>query len=163
MRLPHSIRTSFTTVLFAAGAVLTVAAGPAHAADGLLSVESPHDVNTTLDRLETVLGEKGMNVFGRVDHGANADSVDLALRPTALLIFGNPKVGTPLMNCSQSVGIDLPQKMLAWEDEAGTVHLGWNDPAWLAQRHGVQDEACMGVVEKVTAALQGFAAAAVAP
>jgi len=151
-------RPSIPRLLAAAGLLALSSVG--HAADGLQSVISEHDVTTTLDRLETVLGEKGMNVFGRVDHAGNADSVELSLRPTSLLIFGNPKLGTPLMNCAQSVAIDLPQKMLAWEDEAGAVHLGWNDPAYLVARHGIEDEQCLAIIEKVSGALANFAAAA---
>jgi len=149
-----------TRLLFAFG--LLAVTGSAVAADGLRSVTSAHDVATTLDRLETVLGEKGMNVFGRVDHAANAAGAELTLRPTALLIFGNPKLGTPLMNCAQSVAIDLPQKMLAWEDADGAVHLGWNDPAYLVERHGIEDEQCLAIIDTVSGALANFAGAATA-
>lgn len=132
----------------------------ASAQDGMIAVPSPHDVSTTLDRLETVLADKGMNVFARIDHAAGAASADLELRPTALVIFGNPKVGTPLMQCAQSIAIDLPQKMLAWEDEDGQVYIGYNDPAFLKARHSV--EGCDPVFEKVSGALAAFAAAATA-
>jgi uncharacterized protein (DUF302 family) len=84
----------------------------------------------------------------------------MELKPTELLIFGNPKIGTPLMNCAQSVAVDLPQKMLAWEDETGTVYLGWNDPMHLKARHGI--EACDKVLETVSGALANFAKAATA-
>ncbi|MDX1606812.1 MAG: DUF302 domain-containing protein [Candidatus Competibacterales bacterium] len=133
---------------------------PAVAADGLISVRSPHDVATTLDRLEAVLGDKGMTVFTRIDHAAGAADTDQTLPPTALILFGNPRVGTPLMQCSRSVAIDLPQKMLAWEDADGQVWLGYNDPAYLDRRHGLSG--CAAVLEKVSAALAGFAAAATA-
>ena len=82
----------------------------------------------------------------------------LSLRPTELLIFGNPKIGTPLMNCAQSVAIDLPQKMLAWQDEAGTTYLGWNDPGYLQNRHAI--EGCDEILQTVTGALANFAKAA---
>jgi len=133
----------------------------AQAVDGLIVVESPHDVATTIDKLETVLGSKGMNVFGRVNHAANAAKVDLELRPTELLIFGNPKAGTPLMLCSQSIAIDLPQKMLAWQDENGQVFLGYNDPAYLKSRHS--SEGCDKVFDNISGALANFAKAATAP
>lgn len=128
------------------------------AQESVISVESPFDVPTTLDKLTTVLEAKGMTVFTRIDHSANAQKADLELRPTQVLLFGNPMIGTPLMNCAQSVAIDLPQKMLAWQDEAGQVHLGWNDPAYLQTRHGI--EGCDEVLQKVSAALGNFAKAA---
>ena len=95
-------------------AILTLLVLPAYAADnGLVSLKSPYDVKTTIDRLESVLKEKGMTIFKRVNHTKGAKKVGLKLRPTELLIFGNPKVGTPLMQCGQSAAIDLPQKALA--------------------------------------------------
>ena len=132
--------------------------GVVHADAGLVSVKSAHDVATTADKLETVLKSKGMNVFGRVNHAAGAEKAGLSLRPTEVVIFGNRKVGTPLMNCAQSVAIDLPQKALIWEDDAGQVWLAYNDPAYLAERHKI--EGCDEVLKKVTGALANFAAAA---
>ncbi|MGB5748144.1 MAG: DUF302 domain-containing protein, partial [Desulfobacterales bacterium] len=107
----------------------------ATAGNGLISVKSSHDVKATADRLENVLKQKGMNVFIRINHAAGAAKVGKALRPTELIIFGNPKVGTPLMQCSQSVAIDLPQKALIWQDDKGQAWLTYNDPNYLAQRH----------------------------
>lgn len=129
------------------------------AQDGFVLVESPHDVATTIDKLSAVLESKGMNIFGRVNHGANAEKVGLSLRPTEVLIFGNPKIGTPLMTCAQSVAIDLPQKMLAWQDESGQTFLGWNDPQYLKARHAI--EGCDEVLGRVSGALANFAKAAV--
>lgn len=138
---------------------LTGVVGLTHAGDnGLVAVKSSHSVTATLDKLEKILGEKGMNVFTRIDHAAGAAKADLELRPTQVLVFGNPKVGTPLMQCSQSIAIDLPQKMLAWEDESGQVWLGYNDPQYLRSRHATED--CDKVFEKVSGALAKFAAAA---
>ncbi len=125
---------------------------------GMVKVESNHDVATTADNLENILKEKGMNVFGRVNHAEGAKKVDMELRPTELVIFGNPKVGTPLMNCSQSVAIDLPQKALIFEDEQGKTWLMYNDPSYLNQRHKLDD--CAAVLEKVSGALANFAKAA---
>lgn len=140
-------------------AVLTLClAGLAHAADGLIVVKSNHSVAATADKLESVLGEKGMTVFARIDHAAGAESVGKQLRPTELVIFGNPKVGTPLMRCSQSVAADLPQKALVWEDEDGQVWFGYNDPAYLKARHSL--EGCDKVLGKVNKALANFAEAA---
>lgn len=130
----------------------------AFAQDGVVVVQSPHDVTTTIDKLSAVLESKGMTVFGRVNHAQNAQNAELTLRPTQLLIFGNPKIGTPLMNCAQSVALDLPQKMLAWEDEEGNTYLGYNDPMFLKARHAI--EGCDEVLEKVSGALANFAKAA---
>lgn len=130
-------------------------------ADGLVTVESPNSVSATVDKLVAVLESKGMNIFARINHAEGAKKAGLELRPTEVLIFGNPKVGTPLMLCSQSVAIDLPQKMLAWEDENGQVHLGYNDPMHLKSRH--KTEGCDEVLGKVSGALSNFAAAATKP
>jgi uncharacterized protein (DUF302 family) len=128
---------------------------------GLISVKSSHDVKNTADRLETVLNEKGMTVFLRVDHTEGARKVGQELRPTELVIFGNPKVGTPLMQCSQTMAIDLPQKALIWQDESGQVWLTYNDPQYLATRHGING--CKAVLGKVQNALKNFAQAATQP
>jgi uncharacterized protein (DUF302 family) len=104
--------------------------------DGLITISSRHSVKETIDRLATALAAKGIAVFARIDHGAGAASVALALRPTELLIFGSPKGGTPLMQARQSIGIDLPLKMLAWQDESGKVRLSYNDIGWLARPTG---------------------------
>ncbi len=134
--------------------------GAVGAAEGMVTVESSHSVKDTVDKLETVLKSKGMKVFARIDHAAGAASVDMQIRPTEVLLFGNPKVGTPLMICNQSVAIDLPQKMLVWEAEDGKVYLGYNDPAHLKARHSL--EGCDEVLGKVSGALGNFAAAAAA-
>jgi uncharacterized protein (DUF302 family) len=131
------------------------------AADGVVRVASAHSVADTADRLEAVLKKKGMKVFLRVDHAAGAASVGMTLRPTELLVFGNPKVGAPLMQCTQSVGIDLPQKALISEDADGKVWLSYNDPVYLQQRHHIQG--CEQVLHKVAGALDNFARAATSP
>ncbi len=132
------------------------------AADGVVTVKSAHDVKTTADRLEGALLKKGMTVFARVDHAAGAESVGLNLRPTELVIFGNPKVGTLLMQCQQSVAIDLPQKALIWQGEDGQVWLTYNDPRYLATRHGLNDCAAQ-VTKKIAAVLAKFSRAATVP
>jgi len=134
--------------------------GAAVAQEGVVAVKSPHSVAMTLDKLTMVLESKGMKIFTRIDHAAGAAGVDLPLRATQVLIFGNPKIGTPLMTCAQSVALDLPQKMLAWEAEDGQVYLGYNDPMYLKTRHGI--EGCDPVLEKVAGALGNFAKAATA-
>jgi uncharacterized protein (DUF302 family) len=103
--------------------------------NGLTTVESPHDVKATIDRLEAAVKAKGLTIFARIDHSVGATSAGLELRPTQLLIFGNAKGGTPLMREQQTIGIDLPLKALAWQDAAGKTWLSWNEPAWLAARH----------------------------
>jgi len=138
---------------------LLLVSGIAQAAEGMIAVKSSHSVADTADRLEAVLKDKGMKIVARVNHAAAAASVDLELRPTELVIFGNPKVGTPLMQCTQSVALDLPQKALIWEDAEGQVWLGYNDPQYLRQRHDI--EGCDEVLTKVSGALKNFAGAAV--
>ena len=126
--------------------------------DGLISVKSNHDVTTTADNLENILNEKGMSVFARIDHTKGAMNANLVLRPTEVVIFGNPKVGTPLMQCQQKAAIDLPQKALIFQDSNNDVWLAYNDPAYLNQRHGLDE--CAAVLEKVSGALANFAKAA---
>jgi uncharacterized protein (DUF302 family) len=133
---------------------------PAHAADGLVAVRSPHDVKATIDRLEAAAKARNLVVFLRVDHAAGAQKIGRTLRPTELIVFGNPQGGTPFMECAQSVGIDLPLKALAWQDASGQVWLGYNDPEYLAKRH---DAAGCAVVPNLKKALEGLAAEAVKP
>ncbi len=126
--------------------------------NGITTIKSVHDVKVTADRLEKSLKIKGMTVFTRINHAEGAQKVGNKLRPTELIIFGNPKVGTPLMQCGQSVAIDLPQKALIWEDEKGQVWLSYNDPKYLAKRHDLKG--CDEVIKKIENALGNFAAAA---
>jgi uncharacterized protein (DUF302 family) len=107
------------------------------AADGLIVVPSRYGPKETIVRLETELKTKGLTIFARIDHAAGAAQAGLLLRPTELLIFGNAKAGTPLMEANQEVGIDLPLKALVWEDSRGKTWLSYNDPRWLAKRHGL--------------------------
>jgi len=132
-----------------------MAAGDKKVEGSRISVESAHSVSDTIDRLEATLKEKGMGVFGRVDHKANAGKVDLDMPETQLLIFGNPKLGTKLMLDAPSIALDLPLKMLAAEGPDGTVSLSWIDPAHLKSFHGLSnsDE----VIETVSNALSNIA------
>jgi uncharacterized protein (DUF302 family) len=111
--------------------------GLAMAAEGLTTIFSDFGPKETMDRLEAELKANGVTVFARIDHAAGAASVGLPLRPTALLIFGNAKAGTPLMQANQAIGIDLPLKALVYQDAAGKVWLAYSDPNWLAGRHGL--------------------------
>jgi uncharacterized protein (DUF302 family) len=128
-------------------------------ADGLVAIKSPFSAKETMNRFEENAKQRGLNVFARIDHAAGAAKIGKTLRPTEVLIFGNPQGGTPFMECAQSVGIDLPHKALVWEDAQGQVWLGYNDPAYLAQRHGVPQ---CPAVSGLTKALAGLAEVTVA-
>lgn len=133
--------------------------GSVMAADGLIEVKSANGVKDTISKLESVAKERGLIIFARIDHAAGAQKIGKTLRPTELIIFGNPQGGTPLMECAQSAGIDLPLKALAWEDATGQTWLGYNDPQYLATRHGASD--CGPVIAGLRKALAGLAAEAV--
>jgi uncharacterized protein (DUF302 family) len=105
--------------------------------NGIVTVESTHDFATTGTRLEQAISEAGLTLVMTLDHAANAARADLELLPTQLFIFGNPQVGTPLMQQARSHALDLPQKMLIWEADDGTVFVSYNDPTYLASRHGL--------------------------
>jgi uncharacterized protein (DUF302 family) len=109
----------------------------------LVTLPSAHRVSETVERLKGLLAQKGIEVFAHIDHAAGARQVGLPLRPTQVLIFGNPKAGTPLMQSQQTIGLDLPLRVLVWEDGAGQVWLTYRRPEYLAQRHHVagHDEA----------------------
>jgi len=106
---------------------------------GLVTLPGEHDFGTTLTRLTTVLDAKVITIFARIDHAAGAADVGLALRPTTLVVFGNPAAGTPLMQAEQTAGIDLPLKALVWQDAEGTVNLTYNNLSWAAARHSIGD------------------------
>ena len=142
-------------------AVMILSAAQAGAADGLITIRSSNAVNATIDRFEAQIKSKGMTIFARIDHAAGASKAGLALRPTDLLIFGNPKVGTLLMEANQTMGIDLPLKVLAWEDASGVVWLSYNDPSWLAKRHGL-DSASTSTTDAIGALLDAISRKATA-
>ena len=127
---------------------------PAFASDGLVNVKSSNSVIATADKMETVLRDKGMTIFNRIKHSDGAGKVGIELRDTELIIFGNPKVGSPLMKCQQAVAIDLPQKALIWKDENGVVWISYNDPRFLEKRHGISG--CEAVIAKIEKALAGI-------
>jgi uncharacterized protein (DUF302 family) len=131
----------------------------ATATHGLIAMHSPHTPAETMNRLEAEVKKRNLAVVARIDHAAAAQRIGQTLRPTELLIFGNPQAGTPLMLCAQLTGIDLPMKALVWADAAGQTWLGYNDPQWLMHRHGSRDCA---PAEQVGKALAGIAAAVVA-
>jgi uncharacterized protein (DUF302 family) len=131
----------------------------AMAADGLTTIPSSYGPKDTMNRLEAAVKAKGMTIFARIDHAAGASAAGLSLRPTEVLIFGNAKGRTPLMQSVQTIGLDLPLKALVWQDISGKTWLSYNDPAWLAKRHGLsgETEAAVGII---TAALHAVATAA---
>ena len=129
------------------------------AADGLITMRSSHGPKDTVDRLEAEVKAKGITMFARIDHAAGAAEAGLPLRPTELPIFGNAKAGTPLMQAEQAIGIDLPLKMLVWQDASGATWLSYNDPTWLAKRHGLAG-ASEAAAKAMAAALDGIARAA---
>jgi uncharacterized protein (DUF302 family) len=126
------------------------------AADGLLTIRSNHGPDETMSRFKAQVEAKGLTVFARVDHAAGAAEVGLSLRPTELLVFGNAKGGTPLMQAVQTIGIDLPLKVLVWQDASGDTWLSYNDPIWLAKRHGLGHEA-EAATRALAAALESLA------
>jgi uncharacterized protein (DUF302 family) len=128
----------------------------AMAADGLITIPSSYGPEETMNRFEAEVRAKGMTVFAHVDHAAGAAAVGLSLRPTDLLIFGNAKGGTPLMQSAQTIGIDLPLKALVWQDASGGTWLSCDDPGWLVKRHQLGHEA-EATVNAMAAALNAMA------
>jgi len=139
-------------ICFAASALAT-------AADGLIALKSPYSAKETMSRLEDLVKQRGLTVFARIDHAAGAAGIGKTLRPTELIIFGNPQGGTPFMECAQTAGIDLPLKALVWQDASSQVWLGYNDPEYLGKRHEASQCA---VIAKLREALAGIAGAVVA-
>jgi uncharacterized protein (DUF302 family) len=131
------------------------------AADGLTTVRSSYGPKDIMTRLEAAVRAKGLTVFAHIDHAAGAAEAGLSLRPTDLLIFGNAKGGTPLMQSAQTIGVDLPLKALVWQDASGNTWLSYNDPGWLAKRHGLGGEV-QATVNALTATLDAIAKAATA-
>lgn len=131
-----------------------------HANKGLITRQSNHSVQDTTDKLIKILENKGMTIFAQIDHQKNAAGVHLSLRPTQVVMFGNPKAGTPLMNCEQSIAIDLPQKMLISEDAQQRVWLSYNNPQYLQERHNLQG--CDMALDNIAKALDGISQAAIA-
>lgn len=139
-----------------ADAAITTTDGDAPA--GLTAMDSTNDFSTTVAKVHAAIEAKGLKIMAQIDHAANAEGVGMELGPTTVVLFGNPKAGTQLMAVEQTAGIDLPMKLIVWEDAEAKVHIGYNDPAWIAQRHGVtgKDE----LVARMQRALGGIAAEA---
>jgi uncharacterized protein (DUF302 family) len=145
--------------LFALTAMMCLWGVQAMAADGLITVRSNYGPKDTMNKLDAEVKAKGMTVFARIDHAAGATGVGLSLRPTEVLLFGNAKAGTPLMQSVQTIGIDLPLKALVWQDASGDTWLSYNDPSWLASRHRLGREV-EAAVSAMAAALDAVAKAA---
>lgn len=140
--------------IFAAPTFAATGSSPLKA-EGVVTVKSKFSVIHTVDRLKTILTKKGMTIFAEVNHAKGAKSVGIDIPPTQLIIFGNPKVGAPLVSCSRSIAIDLPQKMLIWQDRAKQVWLSYNDPVYIADRHSVSRD-CRKSLGKIAGALAAF-------
>jgi len=130
------------------------------AVDAMTTLESHFGPKETLDRLEADVKAKGLTVFARIDHAAGAAAVGMTLLPTAVLIFGNARGGTPLMQASQLIGIDLPLKVLVWQDTSGKTWLSYYDPSVLAKRHGLGAAETVTPVGNLSAALRALTAKA---
>ena len=126
-------------------------------AQGLRVLPSRHNAVETLERLEAVIARQGMAVLARIDHGAAAEKVGLELRPTVVVFFGNPRAGTPAMQATPTVAIDLPMRMLIWQDDKDATWLAYNEPAWLFRRHGIVDDGSVDVMIDVLASIGGEA------
>jgi uncharacterized protein (DUF302 family) len=134
---------------------------PAWSVDnGLVIKRSPYSAAKTLDRWEQILNQKHIRVFARISHKQNAAGVGLKLRPTELLVFGNPMLGTYFFMSNQTAGIDLPMKAMAWEDAKGQTWVAYNDPKYIANRHGIKDRA--DIIKKMKGALEKFSNYAIA-
>ena len=139
-------------------AILLLTSAQLARADDLLTMKSSHPVAETLDRVEAAAKTAGFSIVARVDHAAAAERAGLKLRPTALLIFGKPQAGTPLMQCDQRIGIDLPLKALAWQDDTGQVWLGMLDPAVLKTRYAL-GTACESPITAMQGVVKGLLSA----
>ena len=136
------------------GMILTAAASgkPADKKNGIVTIPSHHSVDETVERLKSILQSKGITLFAVIDHSGEAAKVGMKMPPTKLLIFGSPKAGTPLMLASPSIAIDLPLKILVWEDKQGKVWLSYNSPEYLAERHGLPQDLVQNIAVVATLA-----------
>jgi uncharacterized protein (DUF302 family) len=127
------------------------------AASGVVTISTQHSVDEAVRRLEQMLADKGIQLFALVDHSGEAEKAGLQMPPTKLVIFGSPKAGTPLMLATPSIAIDLPLKLLIWEDKSGSVWISYNAPAYLMTRHGLPQDllANIAVIEKLATAVAG--------
>jgi len=148
------VKTSCKTICLFVGFMMVAISTASANGDGLIVKQSDFSVNKTLDRLGIALERAGIKIFARIDHAKGAKSVGVELNDTAVLIFGTPKIGTPLMMSNQAIGLDLPLKAVAWKDADGHVKLAYTDPMWLAKRFDIKDKS--KVFMKMTGALSKF-------
>ena len=165
MKTPNFLASLFWGVMLSVGLNQVISRASSHNADshnsqekGLISISSKYSPDRTADRFEQILLDKGFTVFSRIDHAEGAARVSEPLEPTEIIIFGNPRIGTKLMQCDRTAAIDLPQKALFWEDEEGKSWLTYNDPQYLANRHLL--EGCEDIVLKIEKGLGALAKAA---
>jgi len=137
---PAALMLAFVAVSLTASLATTQRSDPMDIGEGIIRKASPRSVRETLDRLEEILKTKGVQVFTRIDHSGEAAKVGLSMPPTQVLVFGNPRAGTPVMLAAPTSAIDLPLKALAWQDSAGKVWLGYTDPKYLAHRYGLTEK-----------------------
>lgn len=153
----HHAKRSLATLVTAL-ASLALLAAPAFAQEplpGILTLPSADDFATTTQRLEAAIAEEGLTLLTTIDHAENAENVGLELLPTTVYLFGNPEAGTPLMQAASTFGLDLPQRMLVWENEDGDVFVTWRDPTILANEHGLSPDE--GPLPNISALLQALA------
>lgn len=144
---------SFTALLLVNFLLLT-ASSFASATDSTISIESQYSAKETADRFVSIIKNKGLTLFARINHQKNAEGVDLKIRATEVIIFGNPKIGTPLMQCSQEAAIDLPQKVLIRKDADNKTWISYNNPEYIRNRHNIQD--CDKVIKKISKVLDAL-------
>jgi uncharacterized protein (DUF302 family) len=123
--------------------------------NGIVTIDSLHSVDETVLKLKRILDAKGVKLFALIDHSGTAEAAGMQMRPTKVLIFGNPKAGTPLMIASPTSAIDLPLKLLVWEDSGGKVRISYNDPAYLQERHGLPPELIQNIAVAGALAAEG--------
>lgn len=145
-------------LFFISVTVFSLFSAQSMATEGMVIIKSSFAAKTTMDRVESIAQQRNLAVFARIDHAAGAASIGKTLRANEVIIFGNPQVGSAFMECAQTAGIDLPLKILVWEDDASQVWLGYNHPAYLAQRHNVPE---CPIIEKMSNALAAIAETAV--
>lgn len=150
--LSATIMTNLTT------GMTNLTAGESQAPEALISIQSKHSVADTANRFAQLVEDKGLTLFSRISHSDNASKVDLELAPTEVILFGNPLVGTKLMQCAPTMAIDLPQKALIWQDKAGDTHIAYNNPDYLKLQHNI--EGCDEILQKVSGLLAGLSKAA---
>lgn len=154
-------RSALSAFLVSLPILLAAPATFAAGGEPLVTRASPHDVPTTVSRLEAAVTSRGATVVVKIDHAAAAEANGLSLRPTVLVMFGNPKLGTPLMQSRQTAGLDLPLRVLVWQDASGAAQVGYEPPVLIAARHGITDR--NEVIEKMTGALAAITGESVAP